>query len=202
MILGSVSYALHIILGFVFAMFCLLLMLVILLQRGKGVGLAGAFGSGGAAGGAFGAKTGDVLTWVTIVGAGVFLLFGISLNYVFVPMGTPPVQPAITVPGGAPAGVPDAPPASTMFRIDPNTGEILETRPGGSIPLPPTPPPTPAPAPEGATPTPAAPGAGDAPVTPAGSESPASGASDDAAPAAAPTDPPPTPAEPPATPER
>jgi len=74
----------HPILGFFFLIVAALLMIVILLQRGRGVGLAGAFGGTGGHT-AFGAKTGDMLTWVTIVGAGILLLFAILLNYVFRP---------------------------------------------------------------------------------------------------------------------
>ena len=79
MILGAYY---HGILAFFFAVVAILLMIVILLQRGKGVGLAGAFGgTGGHA--AFGAKTGDFLTWVTVVGAALILLFAVLLNFVF-----------------------------------------------------------------------------------------------------------------------
>ena len=58
----------HIILAVIFAVLAIVLIGVILLQRGKGVGLAGAFGGAGGHT-AFGAKTGDFLTWVTIIGA-------------------------------------------------------------------------------------------------------------------------------------
>ncbi len=61
---------------------CGLLMLVILLQRGRGEGLAGAFGGGGG-GGAFGAKTGDVFTVVTVVMAAVFLLLAVIANFAY-----------------------------------------------------------------------------------------------------------------------
>jgi preprotein translocase subunit SecG len=74
----------HSILATLFAMLAVMLMLIILLQRGKGVGLAGAFGGAGTAT-AFGSKTGDFLTWATIVLAGIFMLFTILLNFVFVP---------------------------------------------------------------------------------------------------------------------
>lgn len=44
-----------------------LLTLIILIQKPKGGGLAGAFGgAGGSQQAVFGAKTGDVLTWVTV----------------------------------------------------------------------------------------------------------------------------------------
>lgn len=96
----------HFILGFFFAVVAILLMIVILLQRGKGVGLAGAFGGAGGTSAAFGAKTGDFLTWVTIIGAGVLLVFAVLLNYVFVP--APP-----ELPGNTPAATPpgQTPPA-------------------------------------------------------------------------------------------
>lgn len=61
---------------------CLLLMLVILLQKGRGGGLAGAFGGGGGSN-AFGAKTGDVFTWITVVVATVFVLLAIVGNFAF-----------------------------------------------------------------------------------------------------------------------
>ena len=74
----------HPILATLFALVAVFLMLVILLQRGRGVGLAGAFG-GAATNTAFGSKTGDVLTWATVVIACIFLLVALGLNYVFVP---------------------------------------------------------------------------------------------------------------------
>ncbi len=61
---------------------CCLLVLIILVQRGRGGGLAGAFGGGGGSS-AFGAKTGDVFTWITVVVASIFLLLNVVSNYVF-----------------------------------------------------------------------------------------------------------------------
>ena len=49
------------------------LMIVILLQRGRGGGLAGAFGGAGGQS-AFGTKAGDVFTWITVVTATVWVL--------------------------------------------------------------------------------------------------------------------------------
>ena len=69
-------------LAVVITLICLFLMLVILLQRGRGMGIAGAFGGGGGSS-AFGAKTGDVFTWITVVVAGVFLLLIVAGNFIF-----------------------------------------------------------------------------------------------------------------------
>lgn len=55
-----------------FVLCSLALILIVLMQKGKGGGLSAAFG-GGAASGLLGSKTGDFLTWVTIVLAGLFL---------------------------------------------------------------------------------------------------------------------------------
>jgi preprotein translocase subunit SecG len=58
---------------------CVLLILLVLIQKGRGGGLASAFGGMGG-NTAFGSKTGDVLTWATSILFGVFLLLAIGLN--------------------------------------------------------------------------------------------------------------------------
>jgi preprotein translocase subunit SecG len=62
-----------------FVFVCLILILLVLIQKGRGGGLASAFGGAGG-NTAFGAKTGDVLTWATSIIFGVFVLLAISLN--------------------------------------------------------------------------------------------------------------------------
>ena len=62
-----------------FLFVCLFLMLLVLIQKGRGGGLASAFGGAGG-NTAFGSKTGDVLTWATSIVFGIFLLLGIALN--------------------------------------------------------------------------------------------------------------------------
>ncbi|MEM7809407.1 MAG: preprotein translocase subunit SecG [Planctomycetota bacterium] len=55
----------------IFGFVCVFMILLILIQKGRGGGLSSAFGGAGG-NTAFGSKTGDVLTWVT---AGVFVIF-------------------------------------------------------------------------------------------------------------------------------
>lgn len=62
-----------------FLIVCGFLMLLVLIQKGRGGGLSSAFGGAGGAT-AFGSKTGDVLTWATAVVFGIFLLLAIGLN--------------------------------------------------------------------------------------------------------------------------
>ena len=62
-----------------FLFLSLILMLLVLIQKGRGGGLSSAFGGGGG-NTAFGAKTGDVLTWATSIVFGVFMLLAVGLN--------------------------------------------------------------------------------------------------------------------------
>ncbi len=80
-----------------FVLVCLFMMLVILIQKPRGGGLSGAFGgAGGSAQAAFGAKTGDVLTWFTVVCFTAFLLLAIGLTWSITPVDvtqTPSILP-------------------------------------------------------------------------------------------------------------
>ena len=84
-IFGLLAYlfgSLVIPLAIFFFLVCVLMMLVILIQRPKGGGLAGAFGGvGGGQQSAFGAKVGDVLTWVTVGFFVFFLLLAMGLTW-------------------------------------------------------------------------------------------------------------------------
>jgi len=64
-----------------FLFICCVLTLLVLIQKGRGGGLASAFGGGGG-NTAFGSKTGDVLTWATSIVFGLFLVLAIFLNLV------------------------------------------------------------------------------------------------------------------------
>jgi len=67
-----------------FVLVSIVLILVILIQKGRGGGLSSAFG-GGMAGGLLGSKTGDFLTWVTIVLVAVFLLLAVIMAKFYKP---------------------------------------------------------------------------------------------------------------------
>lgn len=105
---------------------CGLIILVVLLQRGRGGGLAGAFGGGGSSS-AFGAKTGDVFTVVTVVLAAVFLVWFVVGNYAFVPGGSVvSTSPAVTAPGPAADESLPLPPVSAELVTD-DSGESPST---------------------------------------------------------------------------
>ena len=61
-----------------FVICCVALILMVLIQKGRGGGLSAAFG-GSMASGILGSKTGDFLTWATIVLVGVFLTLAVVM---------------------------------------------------------------------------------------------------------------------------
>ncbi len=149
--IGFPVLAMSLILNIVAVLFilsCIILVLVVLIQKGKGGGLSGAFG-GGLASNLLGSKTGDFLTWVTIMMVGVFLILAVVLAKWYRPgsgssvleQGTEqqqPVTPATTPSGGEipgseplpdnatePVGtdeVPSAPDMTATTATDPNSG--------------------------------------------------------------------------------
>ncbi len=82
----AVSFIMNVV-AVLFIMCAVVLILIILIQKGKGGGLSGALG-GGMASGILGSKTGDFLTWVTIVLAGLFLLLAVVLSKFYRPVVT------------------------------------------------------------------------------------------------------------------
>ena len=98
-----------------FIIVCLFMILLILIQKGRGGGLASAFGGAGG-NTAFGSKTGDVLTWATSIVFGIFLLLAIALNLLANNIGgataraaakpPPPQQSSLPAPVPAEPGIP------------------------------------------------------------------------------------------------
>lgn len=102
---------------------CLLLIVVILLQRGRGGGLTGAFGGAGGTS-AFGAKTGDVFTWITVVVATVFILIAVAANFAF-DQSARPATPTVQTDGLD--GLLDGPDAAVEPTADDVTGsKVIE----------------------------------------------------------------------------
>ena len=92
-----------------FLLCCVVLVLMVLIQKGKGGGLSSAF-AGGMASGILGSKTGDVLTWITIGVVGFFLLAALVLNKWWRPtMSGPVAQPPAPVTSTEPAAMPSQP---------------------------------------------------------------------------------------------
>ena len=113
------------ILTVLFLIVCVMMILTVLIQRPQGGGLSGAFGSGAGSGQtAFGAKTGDALTWFTIIVFVLFIGFAVVLNFAHTPVKAVPggatVQPASTETSGAggPASTPATTPADQVPPAD------------------------------------------------------------------------------------
>src|SRR5688572_10243101 len=114
-----------------FMFVCLILIMLVLIQKGRGGGLASAFGGGGG-NTAFGSKTGDVLTWATSIVFGVFLVLAIGLNLL-----ANNFNPRAAAPGGVPAA-PTAPGAPAA--ADEGPGGPTGPAKGGETSLPQVPP--------------------------------------------------------------
>lgn len=108
LLLGSLGSA---VLGWLMFLLSVFLILLILVQRGKGGGLAGALGGPGGQS-AFGSKAGDTFTLITAVSA---IIWGFICAIAMYTLGVPPLTaddatfeiddtPAITSPAGEDAG--------------------------------------------------------------------------------------------------
>ena len=98
------------------------LVLIILVQRPQGGGLAGAFGGAGGGGTdtVFGGRVGDALTWATVIAFSVYLLLAIGLTKL--------------ESRGTATGTPTAPAAATQ------PASPFDRPPPDPVPLAPTPP--------------------------------------------------------------
>lgn len=113
-------------LGFSLVLTSLFLILLVLIQRGRGGGLAGAFGGAGGQS-AFGTKAGDVFTKITVAVAAFWILLCIlSLNV----LGRQSSLFSPTLGGSAPQGtVPVTPPGGGAAAPDDMTPAAPETKP-------------------------------------------------------------------------
>jgi protein translocase SecG subunit len=163
LLVGTPGAVIDVIQGVVMALFILsaiLLVIVVLLQEGKGGGIAGAFG--GAGGETFGVKAGTVNRFTSYVG---YAFLGLALLWAGLEskgaggpasLTPPPVRtPEVSPPGGDAPPTPVEPPAPQDPPKDPPTDP-----PGGTPPepaAPPAAPPAEPAAPPAAPPQPAAP---------------------------------------------
>ncbi len=142
-----------------FTLVSILLILIVLIQKGRGGGLSSAFG-GGMASGLLGSKTGDFLTWVTVGMVSVFLILAVLMARYYKPQ----VRYGTTLPPttkqSAPAGQPATPQAGTGGPTTPAV-PAPAPQPGAAQPSAPAPQPgathPTAPAPQPETTQPAAP---------------------------------------------
>ena len=77
------------------------LILLILIQKGKGGGLSAAFGGAGGSS-LLGTKTGDFLTWITIGFVATFLILAVLMGLWYRPTISKPVAPAAPTPAVQP----------------------------------------------------------------------------------------------------
>lgn len=102
-----------------FILICLGVILIVLLQKGRGGGISAAFGGAGA-GSLLGTKTGDFLTWATICLVAVFLVLAVLMGKF--------MRPAPSTELAAPAAAPA--PAETPVEAAPATeGATAEAAP-------------------------------------------------------------------------
>ncbi len=130
--LAAVSLTMQIV-SVLFILTAIALVIIILIQKGRGGGL-GASISGGAAGGLFGSKTGDFLTWVTIAMTGLFLFLAVIMGLFYKPTVTQvealpsPIQrPAESLPVEKLNQIPGAPEEDAGAGL--NQGSQETTRP-------------------------------------------------------------------------
>ncbi len=89
----------NLLLGTFFAIVCVLLIVIVLLQKGRGGGLGAAFGGAGSS--AFGTRVGDVLTLVNVALVALFLILAVVVVYAFRPPGGQVATPTFNPPNNS-----------------------------------------------------------------------------------------------------
>lgn len=91
--------------AFIWISVTICLILLILVQKGRGGGLSGAFGGAGGGSSLLGTKTGDFLTWVTICLVVVFLTLAVILVKFYRPTSSSDLSQVPAAPASVPAPV-------------------------------------------------------------------------------------------------
>jgi protein translocase SecG subunit len=110
-------------LGIFFIIVCVLLVLLVLLQKGRGGGLGAALGGFGSS--AFGTKTGDMATVVTIVLASIYLLIGVVATYAFRPDVEQLPPPILSVAGSSVEQSMEVAPDTSVYGSSQYKGVVL-----------------------------------------------------------------------------
>jgi preprotein translocase subunit SecG len=134
--------SLFLILTIIFILAAVAMVLIILVQRPQGGGLAGAFGGAGGGGteGVFGGRVGDALTVMTVIGFCIYLVLAIVLNAnIWNPSTGPAPEPTLNdvlfpLSTGEPGFGDDEKPSTglpldTGFEAGPSDGEVDESAP-------------------------------------------------------------------------
>ncbi|MGA2915598.1 MAG: preprotein translocase subunit SecG [Sedimentisphaerales bacterium] len=111
--LAAVPFVMKIVMG-IWVFISLALILIVLIQKGKGGGLSAAFG--GIGNSLLGTKTGDFLTWVTISLVAVWLLLSVAAAKWFKPQASEYLQ------GGQMPQAPVSAPAETQQPTENQSG--------------------------------------------------------------------------------
>ncbi len=148
-----------------FVIVCIFLILVILIQKPRGGGLTGAFGgAGGNAASVFGSKTGDVLTWFTVICFALFIGLAMALTWTAKPTRVNVITPVVAPPAptgagdGTVDGIDGVKPAkdfSATPEPEKKNGTPIEPAPKDGTTPAPVPAPAPTPAKDATTPAPA-----------------------------------------------
>ena len=120
-LLGAISFFKQF-LAVIFVIVSVLLIILVLLQKGRGGGLASAFGGAGGQS-AFGSKTGDTFTKITIGFVVVFLVLAVVISKYY--------KPESTIPEAVPQQAGQTLPELTEQPVPDSDGEDLETAPLG-----------------------------------------------------------------------
>ena len=108
-----------------FFVVCVFLILIVLLQKGRGGGLSAAFGGAGGQS-AFGSKTGDVFTWVTVAIVVLFFLLAILLTKYYKPVSTDLPPSLGSDPTTAPIDTPTAEPKTADEPAGDKTDDVKD----------------------------------------------------------------------------
>jgi preprotein translocase subunit SecG len=110
-VLATVPFVMKVVVG-IWVLAALILVLLVLIQKGRGGGLSSTFG--GLSNSLLGTKTGDFLTWVTISVVALWLLLSVVAAKWFRPEASELLQNQRQIPAAPAQQAPAMPPAQTQ----------------------------------------------------------------------------------------